>query len=155
MSHRSRRRGPTGSPPWWTKPRLRIAFEHPARVVHGAGLRARVGSTYELGLPVDVPTYGRRHIRIVFQRYRGTPTIYADGPSESPHRYGDGALCLWRSDAPREMRWVRADGLRMLIALIVLHLLREALWRDHEEWFGPEAPHGPLPDSFEALEEAS
>lgn len=146
MSQGGNRRGPRRSPPWWTDVRKRVPFEHPARSVHGDVLRTRVGSSYDIWLRLDVPEYEPRDVHIVFKRGSGTPSVYVDGPTDSPHRWGDGALCMWRRDAPQENRWVRRDGLRALIALIVLHLLREALWRDSGEWSGPEASHGPLPD---------
>lgn len=148
MSKGRHRGGPRRSPPWWTDARKRISFEHPARAVHGKTMRTQVGNTYDLWLSVDVPEYEPREVHIVFRRGSGGPLVYVDGPTESPHRLRDGALCMWRRDAPQENRWVRADGLRALIAHIVLHLLREGLWRDSDdaEWCGPEATHGPLPD---------
>jgi hypothetical protein len=113
-----------------------------------------VSGRYEITLPVDVPLFERRNVRIVFGR-GGTLHIHVDGPIESPHRYADGTLCMWRSDSPRERRWVRSDGLRMLIGLIVLHLLREELWRQDGVWYGPEASHGPKLNEPDDLGEAS
>lgn len=69
------------------------------------------------------------------------PRIYVDGPTESPHRYGERELCIWYPRDPPERRWVFEDGLLVLINLIQAHLFREAWWREKGEWLGPEAPH--------------
>lgn len=70
-----------------------------------------------------------------------TPRVRADGPSESPHRYPDGSLCIWYPHDSIDSRWVLEDGLAHLLGLTALHLFREAWWRDTGEWLGPEAPH--------------
>ena len=49
---------------------------------------------YELDLEIE--TYETHRIRIVFKA--GEPAafvdVFADGPTESPHRYGKNRLCL-------------------------------------------------------------
>jgi hypothetical protein len=102
------------------------------------------GRQYRIRLPVT--GYDPRAVTIDFRSpvpYRAL--VHADGPIASPHRHGDGALCIWRNDDPLAQRWVWSDGLLHLLALITLHLFKEAWWREHEEWLGPEAPHGQLP----------
>ena len=64
-----------------------------------------------------------------------------DGPTESPHRYQDGTLCMWYPQDPKERRWTFSDGLLHLIGLIQVHLIREHLWRETGDWPGDEAPH--------------
>lgn len=75
----------------------------------------------------------------------GSPKVYADGPTESPHRYraeDDRSLCLWYpSDGP-DRKWQPADGLVQLIGMIETHLFKEAYWRETGEWLGEEGPHG-------------
>lgn len=99
---------------------------------------------------IDVPCYEPRSVRIFFAADRAAdfPIILADGPTASPHRYPDFGrqlLCVWHPDDTRESRWTMQDGLPSLLALIRLHLFREAWWRDTggAEWLGPEAGHGP------------
>jgi hypothetical protein len=68
-------------------------------------------------------------------------TITADGPTDSPHRYCDGSLCVWYPRDDVERKWVGGDGLNELIAHVAIHLFKEAYWRETGEWLGPEAPH--------------
>jgi len=68
--------------------------------------------------------------------------VHAIDPFWSPHRYRDGALCMWHPDDPPARRWFHSDGLPALIGLITAHLVRENWWRTMGEWLGPEAPHG-------------
>jgi hypothetical protein len=141
--------------PWYGNVRERLRFERGARLAHpslcsavtGRGARAIV--RYQLTVPV--PYYEARKLEI--QLYNSTApavkAIFADGPSESPHRYGDGSLCVWRPDDPPEWRWVADDGLLDLITYTQHHLFFEAYWRetaalDEGEWLGDEAPHTPL-----------
>ena len=80
------------------------------------------------------------------------PRVYADGPTDSPHRYvvpGRGyiRLCMWHPDDPPERRWQPADGLLALLGHVRTHLIREAYYRQDmatngkARWLGPEAPH--------------
>lgn len=92
-------------------------------------------------LNVDVPCYEARHITIVFDA-RYTPAgvqVFADGPTESRHRYEDGSLCMWHPDDPADLRWVPQNGLVDLIEMTRCHLFREAYWRETGKWLGPEA----------------
>jgi hypothetical protein len=100
------------------------------------------GLYYRFGL--DVPGEGIRPVRVLFRRDSPTVvrvTVVDDGPQDSPHRYTRGELCMWRRDAPRDSRWVVADGLVELIGHVHAHLMREAWWRRTGEWAGPEAVH--------------
>jgi hypothetical protein len=95
---------------------------------------------------VHVPYYEARRVRIEFRSLLpSSPKIFADGPTESPHRYrheGDRNLCLWYpSDGP-DRRWQPDDGLLQLLGLIEAHLFKEAYWRETGEWLGDEGPHG-------------
>ncbi|MDP9335750.1 MAG: hypothetical protein M3Q30_20925 [Actinomycetota bacterium] len=133
---------------WWHNSVLQRAFERQARVVHPDLVSTFDSTRYRLCLAVPVPGYEARAVEIMFSGNSKAPRVYADGPTASPHRYADEALCMWHPRDPIEQRWVRKDGLRALIALIVEHLFREAWWRDTGgrdggEWLGPEAPHAP------------
>jgi hypothetical protein len=92
---------------------------------------------------MEVPYYEPRHIEIRFEQWSRSPKVFVDGPTDSPHRYSDGSLCMWYPDDPPEQRWVFPDGLLALLNYIQAHLFREAWWRETGEWLGPEAPHGP------------
>jgi len=87
--------------------------------------------------------YESRQVEIRFENWSQTPRVFVDGPTDSPHRYSDGSLCMWYPDDPPEQRWVFSDGLLVLLNYIQAHLFREAWWRENDEWLGPEAPHGP------------
>lgn len=97
----------------------------------------------EYKLFIEVPTYETCHVKIkLFPNKHKSPNVTVDGPSESPHRYGNGGLCMWYPWDSSEMRWNFYDGLLHLLVLIQAHLFREAWWRENNEWLGPEAPHG-------------
>lgn len=70
------------------------------------------------------------------------PRVYADGPTESPHRYEDGSLCMWYPRDPLARRWSFGDGLHALLGQIAVHLVKEDIWRRTGEWPGAEVPHG-------------
>lgn len=98
----------------------------------------------------------RRMVICEFERrLPSQPNVYADGPTDSPHRYADRGrttLCLWLpGDMPRR-RWRVEDGLLALFGVAAHHLVKEAWWRETGEWLGEEAPHdddipddGPVP----------
>lgn len=90
-----------------------------------------------------MPHYEPRNVEIRFSDRSRTPDVFVDGPTESPHRYKDGGLCMWYPWDRSEQRWVFSDGLLALLNYIQAHLFREAWWREMGEWLGPEAPHGP------------
>jgi hypothetical protein len=88
----------------------------------------------------------RRTVTVEFdRRYPSHPSVYADGPTESPHRYaerGRTKLCLWLPGDKAERRWQVSDGLLALFGIAAHHLFKEAWWRENdEEWLGDEAPH--------------
>jgi hypothetical protein len=103
--------------------------------------------SYELD--VDVETYEPRRVTVVFEadRLRVEVRVFADGPSESPHRYKGNTLCMWHQKDPPELRWLPEHGLVALIEMTRRHLFREAWWRetggwDGGEWLGPETHPG-------------
>ncbi len=110
--------------------------------------------TYELELEVD--TYPSRQLRIVFKSedHWSVVSVYADGPSTSPHRYRDNSLCMWYPKDPPELQWSPEQGLVGLIEMARRHLFREAFWRDTDEWLGPEVGHAEEPAKAVASEEA-
>ncbi len=69
------------------------------------------------------------------------PHVYTDLPSGSPHRYTDGALCMWYPGDPADQRWVLRDGPVVLLGHVIAHLLREEWWQHTGEWPGDEAAH--------------
>lgn len=81
--------------------------------------------------------------------------MYADGPTEWPHRYSPHhkdplqrpSLCIWYPDDPSEQRWVSSDGLLTLIEITRVHLFKEAWYRDTGEWLGEEVSHQQRPRS--------
>jgi hypothetical protein len=124
------------------------AYPHLRRQFHGQRQMARV--IYRV--QVQVPEYEPRRIELQFRRASPQPQItriYADGPTDSPHRFRAHAkdplcrssLCVWCNDDPPEKRWIFEDGLLELIDLTRIHLFKEAYWRETGEWLGPEAPH--------------
>lgn len=142
------RRRPT--PSWLEDVAWRYRSVVPARELF-PGLRERRvqrrhAVTYVFTVTVPVPNYEARQVRIEFhQRLHGSPRVFADGPTESPHRYrheSARSLCLWYpSDGP-DRRWLPEDGLAQLIGMIETHLFKEAYWRETGEWLGDEGPHG-------------
>ena len=132
--------------PWYGNDKWRAVFERGAKqqspTLRGTTRKSgsKAGRTYKVLL--DVPHYERREVEIFFSKQ--TPPlakITADGPTDSPHRYGDGKLCIWYPDDPVNEKWVVEDGLLMLLGLIIAHLFREAWWRETGEWLGPEKGH--------------
>lgn len=112
------------------------------------------GPVHTYGAVVRVPGYDSRSVWIEFwPPLSSSPRIYTDGPagaSASPHRFADRGwtrLCVWHPGDPVDRRWVPDDGLLKLFGMIETHLLKEAWWRETDEWLGAEAPHGPLSDS--------
>lgn len=87
----------------------------------------------------------RRKVTIEFERRLPSwPHVYADGPTDSPHRYaerGRAMLCLWKPGDPPDRRWTVEDGLLALFGIAAHHLFKEHWWREHDEWLGEEAPH--------------
>ena len=136
--------------PWW---RRDIA----ARGRMEAGIRSRYPGieisssakrlTYELELDLEV--YEARRITIVFKADgpASCVEVFADGPTESPHRYGEKKLCMWYPKDPPELRWLPEHRLASLIEMARLHIFREEYWRrtggwNGGEWLGPEIHPG-------------
>jgi hypothetical protein len=137
---------PWRSPVWTDTPLARIRFVHELR---GCGVTAHIvhpglrQGALLIDMRVTAVELPERRVRMIFARGADAPRVYADGPSESPHRYADSSLCMWKpTDAP-DRRWTRDDGARALLGHIAAHLIREHWWRLTGEWPGDEAPHGP------------
>lgn len=144
---------------WTDNLPLRLRFETPAQREYPRikrtfeGHRQAAHVVYRLSVPV--PEYESRAIELRFHRTTTQPQFaraYADGPTDSPHRYAPhrqdrqrrSALCVWYPKDPPELQWVPGDGLLSLIDLTRIHLFKEAYWRETGEWLGPEAPHDPI-----------
>ena len=129
--------------PWYGLTVVRLGFERGVKSQFPRLRGARVKKGYEYRVTVPVPYYEPSNIHIRFNGVSGVPSVFAGGPSDSPHRYSDGSLCMWYPSDPVECRWVFEDGLLILIGLVMAHLFREAWWRDTGEWLGEEVSHGP------------
>lgn len=133
-------------PAWYARPAPRLVFQHQLTTC-GVYVRPvppprRSRGGFALAITLSLPDIGRRTITIVFPpEARDIPVVHVDGPTESPHRYGDGSRCMWYPDDPAERRWTRRDGPVVLLGHIVAHLIREEWWRRTGEWPGAEAPH--------------
>lgn len=88
---------------------------------------------------MDVPHYEPREVAVLYTDR--DVLAFADGAA-SPHRYSNGALCMWHPRDPTGQRWVPGDGLTDLLYRVRNHLIREAHWREYGEWLGDEYPHG-------------
>lgn len=141
--------------PWYGDLRKRLAFEKNVRerfpdlrghLSRNPGFR---GWVYELTVPVE--HYEPRRVRILFGTpIPNTPQVFVAGP-ESPHRYGDGALCMWFPKDPPECRWHFDDELELLLGHVMVHLFKEGWWHEYGEWLGDETPHGELPITRQAM----
>lgn len=127
----------------------RLAFERGARRVYptlrGRHVRRSGRGGFIYTVELDVPFYEKRRVTIHFPTRPLIPSIRADGPAASRHRFDDGTLCIWFPRDPVANRWVFADGLLDLLDAVVAHLFREAWWRETGEWLGDEVPHLPAP----------
>ncbi len=134
------------SGPWYGKDSQRLRFELDAKK-RFPSLRSSTTTRGEspgrhYSAILAVPNYESRQVEILFRRSSPrVAKVRADGTEKSPHRFGDGCLCMWNPADPRECRWVLEDGLTRLLGLTAVHLFREAWWRETGEWLGPEAPH--------------
>lgn len=146
----ARRRSAT----WEQNLPLRLRFERgaaaafPGLTCRAVGKRKTARIAYTC--IVSVPGYEPRRIEIRFRRTctkPEAPTIYTDGPDESPHRFAPvrkdprSSLCIWHPHDPPERRWIPRDGLLSLIEMVRIHLFKEAYWREKHVWLGDEAPH--------------
>ncbi|MFE9693680.1 hypothetical protein [Micromonospora sp. NPDC005806] len=139
-------RRPWREPAWFARPapRLRFAAELAATGVPVRAVRPprRFRGGYAVQCTVIPPGVEPRQATIVFSA--GSPEIprvFVNGPSESPHRYDGGELCMWLPFDGPEQRWLRGDGPAALLGHVVAHLVREEWWRRTGEWVGDEAPH--------------
>lgn len=136
-------------PAWYARPAARIIFH---RQLAACGMPVRVARPprshrggFALAVRLRVTDVPEQTITIAFGPAGCTvPEVYTDGPSESPHRYSDGALCMWYPGDPAEQRWTRRDGPAALLGQVVAHVLREEWWRRTGEWPGDEAGHLPM-----------
>jgi hypothetical protein len=140
-------RGPWRPPAWFEWPAQRIRFERELAACRAEPRRTRPERRhrggYQLTVTVVPPGLAPRHVTIVFTPTAPViPRVYADGPTDSPHRYDDGALCMWYPFDPAAARWTRPGGAAALLGQIVAHLVREEWWRRTGEWVGDEAGHG-------------
>lgn len=137
--------------PWYSDVPRRLRFEREARALYpslhgnrvGTGRRSRV--VYRVH--VALPDFEARTVVITLSNATA-PRLWrvtADGPTDSPHRFGDRALCLWHPDADPDLRWKHDEGLLTLVQIVRVHLWQEAYWRETTEWPGPEIPHRRLP----------
>lgn len=133
---------------WCADLQARLRFERDARREHpdlrvvqrGRGRDASLIYT----MLVDVPEYEARTIEVRLWAGGDEPVlalVTADGPIDSPHRYTERRLCLWRHDDDEPFPWSPADGLLSLVLVIRRHLFQEAYFRERFEWAGPEFPH--------------
>jgi hypothetical protein len=127
--------------PWYGESLRLIMFERGAMAVHSSlSCRKRKGKGRQYNLILGVPEFEvTRGVTIRFLPGNpNVPVIDVDGPTDSPHRYGETRLCIWHpKDAP-DQRWLPDDGLLHLIVLIQLHLFKEEWYRETGEWLGPE-----------------
>ncbi len=84
---------------------------------------------------------------------QGRAGVLLIDPGIQGHRNPDGSLCLWYPGDGTERRWVFEDGLPQLLAIVTLHLFKEAHWRrtgghNGGEWLGDEV-HEEQPKSSE------
>jgi hypothetical protein len=134
----------------------RLQFERGAHAAYPGLNRSSTGNrryariVYRLVVPVE--HYEHRAVEMHFRRDTPVPSltrVYADGPTESPHRYAPHAhdrkqrssLCIWYPEDPPELQWVPSDGLLTLIELTRVHLFKEAYYRETGEWLGEEVSH--------------
>ena len=135
-------------PAWYVYPAGRLGFLTELRAcgVHAVSTRInradrRHRGGFQVEFKLTVPGLPARHVRIVFAGTGFAPSVYADGPTDSRHRYSDGSLCMWYPHDPDDARWTRRDGAAALLGHITAHLLREEWWRKTGEWVGDEVSH--------------
>jgi hypothetical protein len=134
-----------GSVPWYLDARERETFEAQVRNTGVDATAALTSEGYVVRFKVSVNHYDPRRIVVIFTG-SDEPVVFADGPTESKHRWSTGALCMWDPEDPASRRWIRQYGGELLVELIRTHLFREAYWRETDHWPGKEAPHGPRPE---------
>ena len=146
---------------WYDDFRYRLRFEGEVRHAYPSIHSSRTGKgktgAIVYTLTVTVPEFDeRRVIRVTLANTRRPwlRLLTADGPTNSPHRYADGHLCMWHPDDGPDLTWQPDDGLVALVQCARVHLFREAYWRRYGAWPGPEAPHGDGDDGKDEREAA-
>lgn len=144
---RKRRWRPTH---WWRQSRLELgALESGLRNAYPNFVKWRVGKALLYGGEVSLDTLGRvRRVVVILPNHPGRtrPIVMADGPRRSRHRFYwslPSSLCLWYSRDHQSLRWTLKEGLVGLIDLARLHLIKEAWWRETDQWPGLEYHHEP------------
>lgn len=147
---------PARRPSWEQNYAVRLRFERAAQAAYPSLVRTTTGHrkyarvVYRALVPVQ--GYESRTIEMHFRRTTPAPIlsdVYADGPTESPHRFSPHrkdplqrpALCIWYPDDPPERKWMPGDGLLTLIEMARMHLFKEAWYRETGEWLGEEVSH--------------
>ena len=127
--------------PWYGLTVVRLNFERGVKAQFPNLRGGRIKGGYEYSGTVAVSDYEPRKVRIIFNGMAKIPSVFADGPLESPHRYPSDSLCMWYPNDRVEQRWVFEDGLLALMGLVMAHLFKEAWWRETGEWLGEEVAH--------------
>lgn len=131
-------------PPWYDHPGRRIGFVHELRKLASIGIgrdpKRRSGFVVSFTLtPTGLFT---RAVTVQFlPQSASIPRVFVDGPTESPHRYNDGTLCMWYPDDDLPMRWTPNEGPADLVTRIAVHLIKEEWYRQTGEWIGDEVNH--------------
>lgn len=143
----------SGATGWPGRLTDRLRFERGARAAYpslrGGPTKRTLGFRYVV--TINVPYYEPRIVTVIFPPGSRIPILLADGPSDSPHRYADGGLCMWFPGDPPSKQWRFSHGLLDLLDAVRAHLFREAWWREHDEWLGPEVGHGPTSNTLEEI----
>lgn len=139
-------RNPRGwrEPPWFDQPGARVRFLHQLRGLAGVKVGGDPGhrSGFAVSFTVNVTGLPPRRVSVQFRpRNPSVPLVFVDGPADSPHRYGDGNLCMWYPEDARDLVWAPPDGAADLVARIAVHLLKEEHFRETGDWVGPEVAH--------------
>lgn len=129
-------------PPWFAKPAPRIRFLRELQELDDVQVTTVKDYPGGFGVSFSLTPHGVPPRQVTVGFAGSTPHVYVDGPAESPHRYGDGTLCMWYPGDSRELRWTPADGGGALVAHIAAHLVQEEWWRLTGEWVGAEVRHG-------------
>jgi hypothetical protein len=139
-------------PPWWARQAARVIFESGLLTAYPTIRRIVGPEGPQYRGRLDVPHYEARTATVHvtgYDRIVGA-SVLVDGPTQSPHRYRGGYLCMWEEEDPPAMCWLPSDGLVALLDHVRLHLFREAWWRETGRWSGPQAPHRAAPSKGEA-----
>lgn len=131
-------------PPWFDQPGRRIAFVHQLRELESIGIgrdfKRRSGFVVSFALTPHGLT--ARAVTVQFLPHSANiPRVHVDGPTDSPHRYEDGTLCMWHPEDDPPMRWTLEDGPSDLVIRIAVHLIKEEWFRRTGEWIGHEVKH--------------